>query len=263
MVMRLLLLIVLSVLLNDLFSQDIWLRPGKYFYEPGDTAIVQFATGEDFIARPWLPAPAEIEFLEHLNKLGTSNIKDSVKANERTPLKIGPLQEGYQFVVFKTKRSLNVTADQFNNFLKQYGSDEIYTERKKNNRLNEGASISAENVIQLAFRVGKNEGQGWNEIQGLPVEVIPDKNPQTLKRGDRIYFTVYENGKPAFGVRVRIWNRWDKRTTIQNIYTEKDGTVSTTISNPGDWMVTVMKLGKTENGNAYDANVFSLNFGYR
>ena len=147
--------------------------------------------------------------------------------------------------------------------LYELSQDEIYLERKKANRLNEGATIAADNVIQLAFRVGKNEGQGWNEIQGLPVEVIPDKNPQTLKRGDRIHFTVYENGQPAFGVRVRIWNRWDKRTTIQNIYTEKNGTVSTTISNPGDWMVTVMKLGKTENGSTYEADVFSLNFGYR
>jgi uncharacterized GH25 family protein len=263
MARRILVLIILSVLFNDLFCQDIWLRPGKYFYEPGDTAIVQFATGEDFIARPWLPATTEIEFLEHQNIVGTSNLKDSVKADERTPLKIGPLKEGYQFVTFKTKRSLRVTADQFNNFLKQYGSDEIYNERKSSNRLSEGASITAANVVQLAFRVGKNHGQGWNDVQGLAVEVIPDKNPQTLKRGDRIHFTVYENGKPAFGVRVRIWNRWDKRTTIQNIYTEKNGTVSTTISNPGDWMVTVMKLGKTENGSAYEADVFSLNFGYR
>ena len=170
-------LIVLSVLLNESFSQDIWLRPGKYFYEPGDTAIVQFATGDDFIARPWLPSPAEIESLEHRSKLGSIDLKDSVKTDERTPLKIGPLKEGSQFVTFKTKRSLNVTADQFNNFLKQYGSDEIYLERKKANRLNEGATIAADNVIQLAFRVGKNEGQGWNEIQGLPVEVIPDKKP--------------------------------------------------------------------------------------
>lgn len=247
----------------EIFSQDIWLRPAKYFYEPGDTALIQFATGEDFIARPLLPSASEIESLEFRNKVRFEDLRPHVGNDERTPVVIPALQEGYQFIFFKTNRTLKFDGAEFNEFLKQYGADQIYAERQKGNRASQSAKILAANTVQLAFRVGRSEGQGWNPVQGLPIEVIPDKNPQTLKRGDRIQFTVYENGTPAFGVRVKIWNRWDKRTTIQNIYTEKDGTVTTTISNPGDWMVTVAKIHSTEKPDEYAADVFTLNFGYR
>jgi hypothetical protein len=257
------LLLIISLSTERLYSQDVWLRPDKYFYEAGDTAHILFASGDDFIARPLLPAENEIELLEHRNKEKAQDVKPFVTRDEREPLKLLQTKEGYQFLFYKTSRSLKMNAEEFNEFLKQYGMDEIIADRKKKNELTGSALIKTRNTIQLAFRVGKNEGQGWNQVSGLPIEIIPDKNPQTLKRGDRIEFTVYENGSPAFGVRVKIWNRWDKRTTIQNIYTEKNGTVTTTISNPGDWMVTVVKMVKGNEANAFEADVFSLNFGYR
>jgi uncharacterized GH25 family protein len=91
---------------------------------------------------------------------------------------------------------------------------------------------------------------------------MPDRNPLTLKKGDRIVFTVLKDGKPAFGVRVKIWNRWNNRTTIQNIYTQQDGTISTTISSPGDWMVSILDV-KKENTNSYIVDRFNMIFGYR
>jgi hypothetical protein len=258
-----LLLLISLAETEKLCSQDVWLRPDKYFYEVGDTAHVLFASGEDFIARPFLPTGNEIELLELQSKESTSDVKSLVGTNERQPLNFLLPKEGYHFLFYKTSRSQSMTADEFNEFLKQYGLDEIIADRKTKNELAKSAAIRARNTIQLAFRVGKSEGQGWNQVSGLPIEIIPDKNPQTLKRGDRIEFTIYENGSPAFGVRVKIWNRWDKRTTIQNIYTEKNGTVTTTISNPGDWMVTVVKMVNGKEPNVFEADVFSLNFGYR
>jgi uncharacterized GH25 family protein len=82
----------------------------------------------------------------------------------------------------------------------------------------------------------------YKKVVGFPVEIIPDRNPYSLKIGDPIRFKILFDGKPVFGVRAKVWNRFDNRTTIQNIYTEKDGTFEARISNPGPWMVSVVRM---------------------
>lgn len=244
-------------------AQDNWLRPDKYFYEVGDTATVIFARGDDFIAKPYLPALNDILMLEYRTKDRVIDIRNMVRDSVQAPVRVRVQREGYQSIWFRSERALDFNGEEFNQFLKFYGFDEFYADRKAHNLLSVPAHIRAQNIVQLAFRAGKNDGDDWNKLQNLPIEVIPDKNPETLKRGDRIEFTIYENGSPAFGVQVKIFNRWNKRTTVQNIYTEKSGKVSTTISNPGDWMVTAARVDKNESENQYTAYTFTLNFGYR
>jgi uncharacterized GH25 family protein len=60
--------------------------------------------------------------------------------------------------------------------------------------------------------------------------------------GDGVRFKVIFQGKPLFGAKVRIWNRYNNLTTTQNIFTLQDGTIETHISNPGTWLISVVKM---------------------
>jgi uncharacterized GH25 family protein len=95
---------------------------------------------------------------------------------------------------------------------------------------------------KLLFQVGEKRDDTYKKVLGWPVEIVPDRNPASLKVGDQIRFKILFDGKPVFGVRAKLWNRFDNRTTLQNIYTEQDGTFEARISSPGPWMVTVMKM---------------------
>jgi hypothetical protein len=65
-----------------------------------------------------------------------------------------------------------------------------------------------------------------------------------------------------FGVKVSVRNRYNNRTTIQNIYTEQDGTMETRISSPGSWAVHVVKMvPSTEAGAEWQRYDASLVFG--
>lgn len=244
-------------------AQELWLRPDKYFYEPGEQAVIEIQRGEEFIGSPLPLEKTDIRLLENWNAHGSQNLLAGYERNEKAVFTSKLNNEGYQFIFLKTTQPYSVEAESFNEYLKQYGHDRYYEDRERKGNLDKDVRIALTHNIQLTLRSGTANAKGWNKPRKLPVEVIPDKNPQTLRRGDRIHFTVLENGEPAFGVRVKIWNRWDNRTTIQNIYTEKDGTVSTTISNPGDWMVTVVKLSTSSGENDYVGDVFCLLFGYR
>ena len=71
---------------------------------------------------------------------------------------------------------------------------------------------------------------------------IPEKNPIDLKKGDVIRFKILFKGKPLFGANVKVWNRHNHSTSVQNIFSQQDGMIETHVSNPGSWMVSVVTM---------------------
>jgi uncharacterized GH25 family protein len=247
-----------------MFAQDLWLRSDKYFYDPSEKAKVELVAGQDFIPESAGFQRESLERLEVFFRNVNSDIRKNFVEGDKSSFTVDLSAEGLYRYFFQTK-SMTKTVDglEFNEYLKQYGLDEIYSEREKNNLVNDSAVISKTSFVKGYLRTGKQIDRRPEESTGLPIEIIPDKNPLTLDKGDKITFTVFKNNKPAFGVRVKIWNRWNNRTTIQHIFTLQDGTVNIQISSPGDWMVSVVDLTKSSEENKYIAESFNLVFGYR
>ena len=130
----------------------------------------------------------------------------------------------------------------FNDFLKSAGLDDIAYQRQKNNTLTSPGKEQYSVHTKLLVRVGQKHDDTYKKVLGFPAEIIPLQNPYALKIGEKIRFKILFDGKPVFGARVKVWNRSDNRTTIQNIYTEKDGTIEAIISNSGPWMVSVVSM---------------------
>jgi hypothetical protein len=239
-------------------GQDIWLRPEKYFYNAGETAKIQLFSGVDFIAEPVPFKKDSIERIDLLANLVTVDLRRHFSDGDKPELTIKLENEGVAAILFVTKPMLmNYDASTFKNMLSDFDLQDSHS-------LNdvEKVSLKKTTTIKSYLRVGKTVSKRPEAPLNSGIEIMPDKNPLTLKKGDRIVFTVLKDGKPAFGVRVKIWNRWNNRTTIQNIYTQQDGTISTTISSPGDWMVSILDV-KKENTNVYIVDRFNMIFGYR
>ena len=143
----------------------------------------------------------------------------------------------------QTKNALNDwDAEQFNTFLKENGLDDIIDRRTKTNTLASQAKEYYSSYTKLLVQVGDKKDDTHKKLNNFPVEIVTLENPYSLKIGDPIHFKILFDGKPVFGVRVKVWNRFDNRTTIQNIYTEKDGTLETRVSSSGPWMVSVVRM---------------------
>ncbi|CAA6813792.1 MAG: Putative ABC-type Co2+ transport system, periplasmic component [uncultured Thiotrichaceae bacterium] len=68
-------------------------------------------------------------------------------------------------------------------------------------------------------------------VLGLPLEIVPLKNPLTLKQGDTLPIQVYANGKPAADVEVASEFVTDRENNV--VKTDKDGKAEITIRNNG------------------------------
>lgn len=255
--------IVLSFYAFTSNGQEIWTRPDKYFYEKGDTAKITFVTGEEFIASPVSLSLSEIASVKTTHTGAPTVNKSLILNGKKTSFTVALPAEGiYTYFIRLKPREAKLPGSEFLKYTDQYGLDEALSDKSK---ITDAALISFEKreVIRGFVRAGKELPKTSDDSETLPVELKADKNPLSLKKGEQIVFTVLKDGVPAFGAKVVIWNRWNNRTTIQHIWTQQDGTVTATISSPGDWMVTVVDLRKDSNKTRYIANSFNLVFGYR
>jgi uncharacterized GH25 family protein len=223
-------------------AHEFWLQPEKYFIKVGERLSARFMVGENFQGELWDLKTHRIEKLEVHESDGVKNLMDSLDIITGT-FQTSFRSEGTRMLVMQSNSAfIELPGNKFNDYLKEDGLDDVYAAREKAKTLQAPARELYSRHSKLFVQVGDKLDDVHKNLAGLPIEIVPNKNPCSLKKGDEIRFHITFNGAALFGAKVRIWNRFDNRTTIQNIFTEKDGSVSVRISNPGAWMVSVVKM---------------------
>ncbi|HZB11649.1 MAG TPA: DUF4198 domain-containing protein [Chryseolinea sp.] len=234
--------ILLFVSLLSISAQEFWLQPVKFIYKSGERQAINFLNGENFMGEAWDLKKNQIEALS-LHQLSKSiSVIDSASEGKKENVKLTLNTEGTYLLTMQTKNVLNEwDGAKFNDLLKEYGLDEILESRKKINPPPPSKEHYA-TYTKLLFQVGEKKDDTYKKSNNFPVEILPLENPYALKIGDPIRFKILFDGKPIFGARIKVWNRFDNRTTIQNIYTQQDGTIETRVSSPGPWLVSVLRM---------------------
>ena len=247
--------------LQSAYAQELWVRPDKYFYSQNDIAKIEMLSGKNFIGEPVQLLKEQIGSLELIFRNGRTDIRRNFIESDKSHFTASLSSDGIYALLMELKsQELVMNHAQFLDYVSQFGLEEVVGDTSK---ISDTTIVDLGQTMKCYLRVGKQFDHRAEAKMDLKIEIIPDKNPLVLKRGEKITFKVLKDGKPAFGVRVKIWNRWDNRTSIQYIYTLQDGSVSTTVSSPGDWMVSVVRLNKSEKENSYIAESFDMIFGYR
>jgi hypothetical protein len=244
-------------------AQESWIHSDKFVYASGNKLSVAFVTGRDFIGRPWVKDNA-VAGLRLYGISGVFDLSDSIRYDQKENLNSLLQANGTYMLALQSDNILRgFPADTFNLLLREYELDAVKNHRQKTNTTTSAARVYQRVFAKLIFQVGEKQDNTYEKPLGWPVEIIPDRNPASVKVGDQVRFKILFDGKPVFGVRAKLWNRFDNRTTLQNIYTQQDGTIEARISSPGPWMVTVMKMiPSKEPGVDWQSYLGSFVFGF-
>jgi uncharacterized GH25 family protein len=224
-------------------GHEFWMPPSKFLFASGEKLLVRFMVGENFMGDQWDLKTHRIEKLEHHKLSGIKSLIDSVTDIEKQNLAVTLKEEGTHMIVLQSNNAfIELDGEKFNEYLKEDGLDDVYAHREKTNTLSKPSKEFYSRYSKLLVQVGQKKDDTYKKVIGFPIEIIPEQNPYSLKKGDPVRFKILFEGKPLFGARVKVWNRFDNRTTLQNIHTEKNGVIETRISNPGPWMVSVVKM---------------------
>ncbi|QOI96131.1 MAG: DUF4198 domain-containing protein [Flammeovirgaceae bacterium] len=255
-----------SVLLISLLVQahEFWLQSDKFLYQKGEVLKLNFMVGEDFTGERWdLKKHRLIRFDHHAGNYSNGLI-EQVLPGEGNNLELKLDREGtHLFVMQSNNAFIELEAEKFNAYLKEDGLEDILEYRVKTNTQGKGAKEYYQRSAKLLVQVGNTPDDTFGKTVGTPIEIIPLKNPYSLKPGAEMKFQVVFEGKPLAFALVKVWNRKDNRTTVQNIYTEKDGTLATRLSSTGRWMVSCVKMVPAKEAGAdWQSYWGSLVFGF-
>jgi uncharacterized GH25 family protein len=236
-------LALLMLLVSVVTAHEFWMQPLKFIYSIGEKAKINIVVGENFMGSPIDLKRERIEKLEHHRVSGFSDLKATTVEGKKDHLELELKEEGTQVIAMQTMQTyIEMEADTFNAYLKEDGLDEAYAAREKAGNLDKPGREFYARYTKLLLQVGAKKDDTYKKPIGFPIEIIPEKNPYTVKPGESIRFKILWNKKPLFGARVKVWNRKEGLTTLQNIYTEQNGTIETRISSKGSWMVSVVYM---------------------
>jgi uncharacterized GH25 family protein len=245
-------------------AHEFWLQPKKFRYSVGEEVKIDFLVGENFTGEQWDLTKHKAEFVQVISVYGKKALTADVKPTKGNNLTYKLANEGtHLFAMTSNAAYVELEGAKFNDYLIEDGIDDILALRKANNELDKPSRENYSRYAKLLLQSGnKTDGDVFKRKMGFKVEIIPLTNPYTLKSGDYLECEILFDGKPLPHQMVKVWSFIGNRAFLQNAYTESDGKVKFPISNTGPWMVSFVKMVKSEKLNIdYESMWASLVFG--
>ncbi len=238
-----LVVLVMLTLAMATTAHEFWLQTKKFRYKVGESMDVAFMVGENFQGEPWDLSKHKIERIEIHQGATVKRLENLVTSTKGKNLTYKFEREGTHLLAMESNFAfIELEAEAFNKYLEEDGLEEIATERKKSGWSGEKAREFYKRYAKLLVQCGDKPDFTFKRSAGFRYEIFPLANPATLKPGDYLDCQVMWERKPASHAMVKVWSFVGNRVFLQNIFTEKDGTIRFPISSAGPWMVSSVKM---------------------
>ncbi|MEQ8364549.1 MAG: DUF4198 domain-containing protein [Cyclobacteriaceae bacterium] len=232
-------------------AHEFWMLPNKFRFEVGEKMILDFRVGEGFEGDHWDLNKHKVEELSIHNRVGETNLTDKVERTKGNNLEYAFNNVGTHMIVLQSDAAfIEQSAEEFDAYLNEDGLDYIKEEREKLGEQNNGAKELYTRYSKLLVQVGARTDDTYKKPAGLKFEIIPLQNPYELRSGDYMDCKIVYRGNPVPHALVKVWSHVGNRIFLQNIYTESDGMIRFPISNIGPWMVSSVKMVRSNSPKA-------------
>ena len=168
---------------------------------------------------------------------------------------------------------IELSANDFNEYLEHDGVIDVLEDRRKNQELNKPAKEKYSKHVKTIFQVGEKTSNDFAKNLGYPIEFVPIENPYTLNENEVLRVKLLRNGKPLKNHLVYAGfmqvghghnSREDHHHTEMKLETNSDGIASVHISQHGYWYIrTIHMVRSNETGVDYESNWATLTFEIR
>ncbi|MFZ1807554.1 MAG: DUF4198 domain-containing protein [Cyclobacteriaceae bacterium] len=232
-------------------AHEFWMLPNKFKFDVGEKMILDFRVGEGFEGDHWDLNKHKVEKLSIHNRVVETNLTDKVDKAKGKNLEYAFNTVGTHMITLQSDAAfIEQSSDEFDAYLIEDGLEYVRREREKLGEQNSVAKELYTRYSKLLVQVGARADDTYKNPAGLKFEIIPLKNPYELKSGDYMDCKVVYRGNPVSGGLVKVWSHVGNRIFLQNIYTESDGMIRFPISSTGPWMVSSVKMVRSNSPKA-------------
>lgn len=178
-------------------AHDMFVKPTRFFAPENGEVRVRllngtFSKSENSIARNRL---ADASVLTPRGRIKLDTAEWGVKGDTST-FHIHTRAAGTYVIGVSTKPNrIDLSADDFNLYLKDDGIPDVLEARRKAGELNKPAKERYHKHVKAMLQVGDARTDHYATVFGYPAEIIPMANPYTLQKGATLRVKTLVDGK--------------------------------------------------------------------
>lgn len=241
-------------------AHDFWIEPSSFTPASGQRVAVRLRVADHF---PGDSFPRNAARIERFAVLGGGAEAEVSGVDGTDPA--GYLVAGnpglYQIVYDSNHASIQLTGEKFEQHLAEQGLERISEMRKKGGRSAAAAKEIYSRSAKALIAVQGGTGEGYDRPTGLPLELIPEKNPFQLAPGNELPLRLLYRGKPLAGAWVEARNPRHLKERVSG-RTDREGRVRLRLASGGPWLVKSVHMvsAPKESGADWESFWASLTF---
>lgn len=258
-------------LAGSLSAHEMFLKSRTSFLQPNTDQTIWLINGtfdksENSISRDRMANVSIISGGKVTNPQAASWSDDAKKTYSMLKVRTGA--PGTYVVGVSTKPNIiTLSPKDFVAYLKHDGVLDTLAVFEKQNKLTQVRERYSKHVRTIV-QVGDKLSDDYAKPLGYPVEILLDKNPYSLKFGDKISFRVLYKGKPVANQLVRAsyegfhgHDTTGGHINAHELRTDANGRAEFLLSNKATWYISLIHMQKITDPKAdYESNWATLTF---
>jgi len=215
-------------------AHDLWLVPPEK-PEPKKATVFRANSGSKFPKSDHAPDPAKFKRRLLVLPGGSEGAFEASGTEGKSGLlKLEPAGPGIYIAAVETgPKLITLAADEFNHYLVADGLPHIYQLRRKEGILDKAGRERYSKSPKAILQIGTGGGGDPCRVLGLPLEIIPLRNPFALKVGDTLRVRVLFRDKPLANANLGWDAPGDGDSTLGTVRTDSRGEALVPISQLG------------------------------
>ncbi|GIL41561.1 DUF4198 domain-containing protein [Roseiterribacter gracilis] len=235
-------------------AHDFWVQPDDFRPQAATTVTLQVGHGPDRQRSPI--ALRRILRFDAIAPDGTTGrlAPDTVFA---------PATSGTHLLVLQTDDNArsHLPALRFNDYLEVEGLTPALELRRRTGRMQVDGAERYSRVAKAMVQNGSDATTNVLAPVGLPLEIVPERNPYDAVRADRLPVRVIYAGAPLSGALVKFTDLDHDETPFETQRTDKDGRAYFTMPARGRWLLNVIWTRPSDRDVDFETIFSSLSFG--
>jgi uncharacterized GH25 family protein len=157
-----------------------------------------------------------------------------------------PAPGSYLGVMTIKAREIEMTGQEFTDYLREEGLDQIISTRKASGQDSAPALERYARYAKLVVRNGGGDGAHLTRPIGLKAEMVPTRDPSSLRPGDSLTVRLLVDGRPVEGALITARPAARSPGGRIDVRTDAEGRVTLALPESGPWLLRTVHMAKPQ-----------------
>jgi len=238
--LRTLLTALISLCQSQLFAHDMWIEPTTFSPEIGQIVGVRLRVGQNLLGDPLARDSALINQFVMQDASGRKPVIGHDGGDPAGLLRVA--SAGLLVVGYKSNPSaVELTAEKFNQYLKDEGLDAVASVRASRNETGAKAHELFSRCAKSLLLAGAPNAAQTDRALGFTLELVAERNPYLLSAGEDLPVRLTYENRPLAGALVVAINRL-KPLDKMAVRTDRDGRARFHLQPGGMWLLKAVHM---------------------